>query len=95
MIRNYLNHRIQSFSKWWRAPVSLKDRVKGSVVGGFGFFIIAFCALFLYNFESFGFLFKYALLSGISGIILGAFLPKIIFCICYPVCAFIISIDIG
>jgi hypothetical protein len=88
-----IKNNFQKFSEWWKKPNTRKDRIRGSLIGGIGYFwimglgriILGELPVSIINVGVWAF-------SGvIIGAILGIIFPKIVLIICFPFSVFGIS----
>ena len=90
MIRDYFQHRRIELARWWRAPTTRRDRIRGATIGAFaGFWIgalgrvaVAITSVALVEFAAWG------LASALLGIVVGAVFPKSITCVLFPFATF-------
>jgi hypothetical protein len=90
MISAFFRRKKESFIIWWRAPITLKDRVRGAVVGGIGCFWIGVLGRLIFGPSpvSLVALAWWALGSVAAGIALGILFPKATTCVAFPFSTF-------
>jgi hypothetical protein len=90
MIAAAFQRKKQSFIKWWRAPVTRKDRLLGAVVGGMGLFWVGVLGRIILGPTpvSLGVLAYWALGCVTVGVALGILFPKATTCIAFPLSTF-------
>lgn len=86
MIRTLINQKKEKFLRWWRAPITLKDRIIGAIIGGIGCFWIGVLGRIMLGTlpVSISTLGWWALGSVVIGITLEILFPKVTACICFP-----------
>ena len=86
MMRRFLKTRGEAWSRWWRAPVSGRDRVIGALVGGIGTFWIALIVrLVIGPMPVAGTsALTWAFAGALLGAVLGVAFPKPVTAVCFP-----------
>lgn len=86
----FLSRQLQTFSAWWRAPATRKDRALGASIGGLGGFWIGPLGVLLIALApvSIVTLMWAALAGGIAGVVLGMMFPKTVSIVGFPFALF-------
>ena len=90
MISGFTDLRLQQFGKWWRAPLTPKDRVMGAIVGATGCLWIGVLGRLALGPTpvSLVVIGWWALGSIAVGVALGVAFPKATTCVCFPFSTF-------
>jgi len=93
VIGRFVKRRAVSFTEWWCAPATPKDRRLGALVGAVGCFWIGVLGRLMLGptpvaLATLGW---WALASIAVGIALGRFFPKATTCVCFPFSMFSIG----
>lgn len=93
MIIQILKSRLGNFQKWWLAPNTQEDRIRGCLIGGAGCFWIGGLGRLIFGESpvSISVIGLWALGGAVTGILLGAIFPKAVSCVCFPFSKFGIS----
>ena len=87
MMGQFVSNWLESVRRWWRAPVTNRDRIGGAFFGAVGFFFIGFVARAIVGARpvSFETLASWRIVCSSAGLIIGIRFPKVTTCLLSPI----------
>jgi hypothetical protein len=86
MMGEFMSHLRDRVRQWWRAPITVADRIGAAVFGLFGFFFIGAIGRALLGARPVGFdtLAMWGVWSSGAGLLIGIRFPKVTTCLLAP-----------